>query len=504
MNSNNHHHRGFASKFGFLMAAVGSAVGLGNLWGFPFRVYTNGGAAFVFIYIIMALTVGIIAMIGELLIGKRSQANVVYTFANINKKSKWLGYLAVLVPFLILCYYPIIGGWSMKYAYDYIFGVGVAPGAGTVDYSGAFGAFTGSPNAVIFLAVFMIVVFIIVLFGVKKGIEKASKVMMPLLFICLVAVVIYGLTLPNSIEGVKHILVPDFSVISENFGTVILAALGQIFFSMSLGMGINVAYGSYMGQNMKVGKSACLVGVCDTIMAVLAALAIFPALFSFGLESSATKEGPGLIFVVLANVFGKMGPVYGRIFGAVFFILVILAAVTSCIALLEVPVQFLIEKYNMNRKIASIGIAGMAFAIGSIVSLSFGVGSLQIEGVDLLTVIDAITNKMMLPVTAFATCIIVGWVIKPKNLKDEFDTSNGFKNFAFGAWSILIRFITPLGIAVVFGLGVSDLFLGKADFKTLTGQLVIFLSAFALIAFSIILNIITDAIKKKKFTTYRC
>lgn len=485
-------HRGFSSKFGFMMAAVGSAVGLGNLWAFPYKVGNNGGAAFIFIYIIMAMLVGIVAMAGELLIGKRSQSNVVDTFAGITPKSKWIGYLGIIVPFFILCYYPIIGGWSLKYAWDYISGTGVGA-VGVEDYGAVFSGFIASPQAAIFLAIFLAFVFIIVLFGVKKGIEKASKILMPLLFVCLIIVIIYGLTLEGSIKGVEFILKPDFSKVT---GNTVLTALGQVFFSMSLGMGINIAYGSYMGKNMKVGHSAIMVGVMDTCMALLAGLAIFPAVFSFGLKPA---EGPGLLFIVLAEVFGAIGGVGGRVFGAIFFILVIVAAVTSCIALLEVPVQFIVEKFHINRKLASVCVAGAAFGIGAFVSLSFGVTQLQIAGSNLLDLIDAITNKMLLPICAFATCMLVGWYIKPKNLADTFDTEKPIAKFGFMAWSFLVKFVTPLGIAIIFGFGLYDLFTGAVkEFPTIEGQIAIVVGAAILLVLAIAINLTTYLYDKHK------
>ena len=267
--------KGFTSKFGFLMATVGSAVGLGNLWSFPYRVGQGGGAAFVFIYILMVCLVGVIAMIGEFVIGKRSGVNVIDTYGGISKWAKWLGYLGVVVPFLILCYYQVIGGWSIKYMVDYIGGIGVASGSSHVgDMFGTFTTSVGMP--VLYLFIFAFVVAIIVLFGVNKGIEKASKILMPALFVCLIIVVIKSLTLPNASEGLLFLFKPDFTKVN---GSTILSALGQVFFSMSLGMGINVAYGSYMKDNMNIGKSSVMVGVMDTVIAMLAGMAIFPAVF---------------------------------------------------------------------------------------------------------------------------------------------------------------------------------------------------------------------------------
>ena len=483
--------KGFTSKFGFLMATVGSAVGLGNLWSFPYRVGQGGGAAFVFIYILMVCLVGVIAMIGEFVIGKRSGVNVIDTYGGISKWAKWLGYLGVVVPFLILCYYQVIGGWSIKYMVDYIGGIGVASGSSHVgDMFGTFTTSVGMP--VLYLFIFAFVVAIIVLFGVNKGIEKASKILMPALFVCLIIVVIKSITLPNASEGLLFLFKPDFTKVN---GSTILSALGQVFFSMSLGMGINVAYGSYMKDNMNIGKSSVLVGVMDTVIAMLAGMAIFPAVFSFGLEPTA---GPGLLFVVLAEVFASMGPVAGRIFGTIFFMLVILAATTSSIALLEVPVQFIVEKFHINRKLASMCVAGIVFGIGAFIAMSFGVKNLQVEGVDLLTLFDSITNKIILPITAASTCLLIGYKVKPNNLLDDLGADTKNKITIYKIWGFLIRYVTPVGILCVLGIGIYEVFSGQAGFTTIGGKLTIVLTAVFLVLFSVAANAVANYWDSKK------
>ncbi len=483
--------KGFTSKFGFLMATVGSAVGLGNLWSFPYRVGQGGGAAFVFIYILMVCLVGVIAMIGEFVIGKRSGVNVIDTYGGISKWAKWLGYLGVVVPFLILCYYQVIGGWSIKYMVDYIGGIGVASGSSHVgDMFGTFTTSVGMP--VLYLFIFAFVVAIIVLFGVNKGIEKASKILMPALFVCLIIVVIKSLTLPNASEGLLFLFKPDFTKVN---GSTILSALGQVFFSMSLGMGINVAYGSYMKDNMNIGKSSVMVGVMDTVIAMLAGMAIFPAVFSFGLEPTA---GPGLLFVVLAEVFASMGPVAGRIFGTIFFMLVILAATTSSIALLEVPVQFIVERFHINRKLASMCVAGIVFGIGAFIAMSFGVKNLQVEGVDLLTLFDSITNKIILPITAASTCLLIGYKVKPNNLLDDLGADTKNKITIYKIWGFLIRYVTPVGILCVLGIGIYEVFSGQAGFTTIGGKLTIVLTAVFLVLFSVAANAVANYWDSKK------
>lgn len=484
--SNTNHHRGFSSKFGFLMAAIGSAIGLGNLWSFPYKVGEGGGAVFVIVYLIMVVLIGSIALIGEFYVGKRAQANVIRSFEKVTKKSKWVGYLSIIAPFLILAYYPVIGGWSVKYAIDYIGGIGVASG-GNID--GMFNSFVSSSGMpILYLAVFMAMVAIIVLCGVKKGIERASKILMPLLLVCLIVIVIKGLTLPGRTQGLLYMFKPDFSKINAN---IILSAMGQVFFSMSLGMGVNVAYGSYMKRDMSINKSVGVVAVMDTAMALLAGIAIFPAVFSFGL---APQAGPGLLFESLAFVFSNMAG--GRIFGAIFFCLVILAAVTSSIALLEVPVQLIVEKTHLSRKLVSVGLAAAAFIIGIFISLSFGTIGLQIGGTNLLDVFDTVTQRILLPIVACATCLYIGWKLKPKRIIRELEvTKRGELNF-YKIWGLLIKYVTPLATAVIFVTGFVEILSGKAGISV-EAQWTAILVSLLFVIIAVVLNYFLDIHNRK-------
>ena len=250
-----------------------------------------------------------------------------------------------------------------------------------------------------------------------------------------------------------------------------------------------------MKDNMNIGKSSVLVGVMDTVIAMLAGMAIFPAVFSFGLEPTA---GPGLLFVVLAEVFASMGPVAGRIFGTIFFMLVILAATTSSIALLEVPVQFIVEKFHINRKLASMCVAGIVFGIGAFIAMSFGVKNLQVEGVDLLTLFDSITNKIILPITAASTCLLIGYKVKPNNLLDDLGADTKNKITIYKIWGFLIRYVTPVGILCVLGIGIYEVFSGQAGFTTIGGKLTIVLTAVFLVLFSVAANAVANYWDSKK------
>lgn len=454
--------RGFSSKFGFLMAAVGSAIGLGNLWSFPYKVGQGGGAAFVLIYIVMVVFIGAVALIGELYLGKRTQTNIIDAYTHVSKKSKWVGLIAVIAPFLILTYYPIIGGWSIKYAVDFIGGIGVAaPSASPENMFTDFISSGGMP--ILYLGIFMAIVFVIVLLGVKKGIEKASKIMMPLLFVCLIVVVIKSLTLPGRMEGLEYLFKPDFSKLNAS---VILAAMGQVFFSMSLGMGINVAYGSYMKRNMSINKSVGAIAIMDTVMALLAGIAIFPAVFTYDINPS---QGPGLLFSSLAQVFHNMAG--GRIFGAIFFCLVILAAVTSSIAILEVPVQYITEKFKLPRKLTSAVIATLAFGIGVVISLSFGLNGLKIGGVDLLTVVDVLTQQILLPIVSCATCLLIGWKLKPQRVMRDLGATTKKEQIFYEVWNALIKYVTPIAIATILVSGFVSILNGETDLVSKSSQL---------------------------------
>ena len=438
--------QGFGSKFGFIMATAGSAIGLGNLWGFPFKAGMYGGAAFVLVYCLMVLLIGIVVMVAEIQLGKRSQANTVVAFTKVHPKLRWIGLLCVLIPFLITSYYTVIGGWSLKYVFNYIFEPGFIASMHGSEYFAGF--ITQAYEPVLFTILFFTISVVIVCGGIKSGIEKASKIMMPALFVLLVIAVVRALTLGDGVkEGLEfYILKLDFVALGWKG---VLAAMGQAFYSLSLGMGIMLAYGSYSGKQIKVGQSALIVSLLDTGVALLAGFAIFPAVFAFGLP---TAQGPSLLFAVMPEVFREMAG--GQLFGLLFFALVVLAATTSVISLLEVVSQYTIDKFNWSRKKATIVFASAMAFIGIFVSLSQGaVPQYSLFGFDLLTLLDDMTNVVFMPIAAIASCIIAGWVVTPKVMISEIRADGD--RFVWGSvWGFLVKYVTPLLILVVLVFGI--------------------------------------------------
>ena len=442
---------GFTSGIGFVLAAAGSAVGLGNLWGFPFKTAENGGAAFVFIYIACVLFIGAVTMICEIFIGRRSQANPITAFKKINKNIGWIGLLAIVVPTIIVCYYSVLGGYTVKFAVNSFWG-----------NADNLSNFAGSGlEVILFTAIFVILALIVVMGGVKDGIEKASKVLMPALFILLVAVVIFVLCLGEGVkEGLAFYLVPDFSKVTWSS---VLAAMGQAFYSLSLGMGAMIVYGSYTGKEINVVKSTGMICIFDTLVALLAGLAIFPAVFHFasveGIPLNEIKmEGIMLMFSTLPKVFESIGFI-GNIIEFLFFAMVIIAAVTSVISIMEVASQFIIQKFKISRKIATAIIALVTFAVSIPVSISLGnllsgTDGMTIFGMDWLSFLDTVTNIVLMPVCALLSCVAVGWFIGPKKALQELkDEGNSFGKLE-GFISVMIKFVVPalIGIIEVFGV----------------------------------------------------
>lgn len=442
---------GFTSGIGFILAAAGSAVGLGNLWAFPYKTADNGGAAFVFIYIACVLLIGVVTMICEIFLGRRAQANPITAFKKINKNIGWIGLFAILVPTVITCYYSVLGGYTVKYTFNSFFGnTGILSDFANTEW-----------QVILFTAIFVIFALVVVMAGVKGGIEKASKVLMPALFLLLVAVVIFVLCLGQGVaDGLAYYLIPDFSKISFDS---ILAAMGQAFYSLSLGMGAMIVYGSYTGKEINIVKSTGMICIFDTFVALLAGMAIFPAVFHFasleGIDPGSLQlEGLTLMFETLPKVFESIGFI-GNVIEFLFFAMVVIAAVTSVISIMEVASQFIIQKYKMPRKIATLMIALITFAVSIPVGISLGrslggSSSMQIFGMDLLSFLDTVTNTVLMPVCAMLSCIAVGWFIGPKNAIAELEADgNKFGPFK-KVIGIMIKFIVPalIGVVEVFGL----------------------------------------------------
>lgn len=447
-----HNHRervNFGSKLGAILAAAGSAVGLGNIWRFPFETGNHGGAAFILIYLGCVFVLGLPIMIAEFTIGRRSKASTGGAYEKLAPGTlwKWVGYLGVLTGFLILGYYSVVAGWTLEYIYQ----------AATCGFSGKspeafigmFQHFSQSPfRPLIWLFIFMAATHFVIVRGVKDGIEKSSKVLMPVLFILVVLLAICSVTLPGAEKGLSFLLKPDFSKVTAD---VFLGAMGQAFFSMSLGMGCLSTYASYFGKDTRLGHTAMSVGLIDTFVAVLAGLIIFPAAFSVGIQPDA---GPSLIFITLPNVFQQAfsaTPVLAYVCAVAFYVLLALAALTSTISLHEVSTAFLHEKFHFTRGRAATLVTTGALFIGVISSLALGEWkAYTIGGMNFFDALDYFTAKVMLPVGGMFAAVFVGWVIDRKIVKDEATNYGTLKASFYPVYRFVLRFIAPVGIALIF------------------------------------------------------
>ena len=441
----------FTGKIGFILAAAGSAIGLGNLWRFPYLAAQYGGGIFLLVYLILAVTFGFALMIAEIAIGRKTGLSAIGAFKALDKRFSFVGYLGALVPMIILPYYSVIGGWVVKYLVTFAGG-----GVDDAAKSEFFGNFIGSVGEpLLWFALFIGVTAIVVLFGVEKGIEKVSKVMMPILVAITVAIAIYTLTLPNALDGFVYYVKPDFSKFS---GTTVLAAMGQLFYSMSLAMGIMITYGSYMKKDVHIETSTRQIEIFDTGIAFFAGLMIIPAIFSFFggdaelLDENLTK-GPGLMFVMLPKVFNSMPA--GNFIGFMFFLLVLFAALTSSISLMETVVSIFMDKLKLGRKVTCLIVLGISLLLGIPSSLGNGVWSeIKIIGMDFLTFFDFLTNNIIMPVVAFMTCVIVGYVLKPKAIIDEVELNGKFK--AKKLFSVVIKYVAPVCIVAILVFSVCE------------------------------------------------
>ena len=419
----------WASKMGFILATAGAAIGLGNLWKFPYLMGRNGGFPFLAAYLIFIGLLGIPVMITEMSLGRKTGHNPVLAYDSVHPHARIVGYFGVLAAFFILSYYAVIGGWIIKYFFSYTL---------TARAPEDFSAFIGHPTEP--LIWFLLSTALICYFGVS-GIEKTSKFMMPALFVILLIIIVRGLTLPGAAAGLSFVLTPkldDFSIHSVS------AALGQVFYSLSLCMGITITYGSYLHKDVSIPKGCIQIAVLDTCMAVLAGIAIFPAVFACGLEPA---SGPGLIFVTLPEVFSAMAG--GPLFAALFFLLVLFAALTSAVALLEVSVSFVIGSWHWSRRKAVVLLSVAIFLIGIPSSLSFGpLAGISILNYNIFDFVCMLTDNIFLPFGGIFMCYYIGWKWNPALLIDEIRLNDVPFPFA-GAWLFLIRFVTPIMVIIV-------------------------------------------------------
>lgn len=436
----------WSSKAAFVLAAAASAVGLGNVWRFPYLAAKYGGGTFLLVYIVLLFTFGVSLLLLETALGRKTGLSAIAAFKSYGKKYAFIGVLASAVPFIITCYYCVIGGWVTKYAATYLLG-----GAADVakDPATAFTSFITSPVESFAWAFFFVgATVLIVALGVENGIEKANLVMMPLLVVIAVGIAIFTIVQPGAGEGVYYYLVPDLSKISPE---LLIAALGQMFYSMSLAMGIMITYGSYTKKDSSLTTSTAQVAGFDFGISFFAGLMVIPAAFVGlgGGDAIAAKAGPSLMFITLPEVFSKMGSV-GGIIGAAFFVLVLFAALTSAISLTETLVSIICDAAKCTRRKAIVAVI-VYFAI-TVTLVNLGYNKLDFiqplgAGSSLLDLFDFLSNTIMMPIVAILTCIFVGWIIKPKEIVDEIRLSSKFA--AAKPWEIMIKFIAPILIAVI-------------------------------------------------------
>ncbi len=431
----------FSNKLGFVMAAAGSAVGLGNIWRFPYLAAKYGGGTFLLIYLILVVTFGFSLMTAEIALGRKTGLSAIGAFTSLDHRFAFLGILSSIVPIIIFPYYSVIGGWVMKYFAVFI--TGGMNGAAGETYFNDFISGTWAPLC--WFALFLALTAIVVLGGVQNGIERVSKFLMPILVVLTVFIAVYGLTLDGALKGLLYYITPHMSDVSA---MTFLAAMGQMFFSLSLAMGIMITYGSYMKKDNNLESSVGQIEIFDTGIAFLAGLMIIPAVFAFsGGDSSALSAGPGLMFITLPKVFASM-PIGGFI-GTFFFLLVFFAALTSGISLMEAIVSEFRDKFGWSRRFTCVFVAVLSLVIGIPCSLGFGpLDFISILGMDILDLLDFISNSILMPVVALCTCLFIGFIIKPKAIIDEVETG-GVKFGLRRMFTVIIKWIAPIFLVLI-------------------------------------------------------
>ena len=441
----------FSGKLGYVLAVAGSAVGLGNIWRFPYLAAKYGGGIFLLVYLILMLTFGYVLIVSETTLGRLTRKSPVGAFNAFGKSLPFKigGWINAVIPMLIIPYYSVIGGWVFKYLFEYLRGSTDA----LAEDSYFTGFITAGASVEVWFLIFTLVVLLIIVAGVEHGIEKVSKMMMPVLVILAIIVSIYSVTRPGAFEGVKYFLIPNF----DNFSWMtIVAAMGQMFYSLSIAMGILYTYGSYMKKDVDIEQSTSQIEVFDTAIAFLAGLMIIPAVFSFfNGDPEKLKAGPSLMFITLPKVFASMG--MGRIIGIVFFLLVLLAALTSAISLAESCVSTLEDQLGWKRNIASVIIGIIIVVLGSFSALGFGMlDFVQILGMSILDFFDFLTNSLMMPIAALSTCILIVYVVGVDKIVEEVETSSKFKRK--GIYKFFIKYLAPICILIILISSIASVF----------------------------------------------
>ena len=440
----------FSSKFGVIAAAAGSAVGLGNIWKFPYITGVYGGGAFLFVYLGFILLIGLPIMLSEFTIGRKSKSNAFGAFKKLAPGSPWkfVGMLGVAAAFMILAFYGVVAGWSIDYVVKALSDSFASKSPGELETM--FFDFTELPvTPILYQLIFMVLTMGIVIIGVKDGIEKYAKFLMPLLVVIIIVLGVRAVTLEGASEGLKFLFYPDFSKLTAEG---ILSALGHAFFSLSLGMGTLITYGSYINDTNNLTKTAVQVTLADTLIAILAGVAIFPAVFAFGIEPD---KGAGLVFITLPNVFQQMPG--GYFFSILFFLLLTVAALTSSISILEVVVAYFREELNLKRKMSTVLATILIAIVGVFCSLSMGVlKEYTAFGLNFFDLLDWISANLLLPLGGLFISLFVGWYLGRKKIEEELAKGAGVVSWLLSVFIFLVKFIAPGAIAIVFlhGLGV--------------------------------------------------
>ncbi len=437
----------FTGKLGFVLAAAGSAVGLGNIWRFPYLAAKYGGGIFLLVYLILAVTFGFSLMIAEIAIGRKTGLSAIGAFGKLSAKFKFVGVLASVIPMIIFPYYSVIGGWVTKYLVTFVSG-----GAKAAASDSYFTDFIAKPaEPLVWFAIFIGITAVVVMLGVEKGVEKVSKIMMPVLVLLTLFIAVYSLFIPGAMDGFLYYITPDFSHFSA---TTVLAAMGQLFYSMSLAMGIMITYGSYMKKDVNLESSVHQIEIFDTGVAFLAGMMIIPSVFAFsGGDEAALGKGPGLMFITLPKVFDSMAG--GTIIGAAFFLLVLFAALTSSISLMETIVSIFEDKLKLGRTKTCLLVLAGSFLFGIPSSLGNGVWSgVNVLGLGILDMFDFVSNSVLMPIVAFLTCIFIGYILKPKAIIEEVESSAPFKSKKL--FTVIIKYVAPVFIVLILISSVLD------------------------------------------------
>ncbi len=448
----------FTGSIGFVLAAAGSAVGLGNIWRFPYLAAKHGGGLFLIVYIALVLLFGFALLLTDIAIGRRTGMNAGNAYGAINKKWQWVGHLTFVVPSIILTYYIVIGGWILKYLFEFLTFSGAEVAA-----DGYFGSFISSPVApIVFMLIYLALTAIIVFSGVEKGVEKFSKIIMPVLLIMIVGIAVYSLTLSHTdaqgitrtgLEGARIYLVPNIEGLTiSKFVDVLLDAATQMFYSLSVAMGIMITYGSYVKKDVNLSKSVTQIQVFDTVVAGLAGLMVIPAIFAFSGMEGMNNSGPGLMFIALPKVFNQMG-IAGNIVGILFFVMVAFAALTSSVSIMETIVASCMEYFKKTRKQMSLFVAVLSAICAVVICMGYNVFYFELKLPNgttgqLLDIADYVSNSVLMPFITVLTCILIGWVVKPKWVIEEVEAS-GHKFAKKKLFTVVVKFVAPVVMTIL-------------------------------------------------------